>query len=76
MLFGLARDLDLIQVVGHDADGNDITRSTRFSNVSWVFYLGYLGKFRLSSKVEKSTESCSKTKQKIIKKLPHTPGFF
>ncbi len=39
----LQTDLGLITVIGHDSAGNPITDSTRYSNCTWIFYIGYLG---------------------------------
>ncbi|KAH8819381.1 major facilitator superfamily domain-containing protein [Xylogone sp. PMI_703] len=42
VLFNLAKDLDLEQVIGHTNTGSPITDNTRYSNCSFIFYIGYL----------------------------------
>ncbi|RFU27781.1 hypothetical protein B7463_g8564, partial [Scytalidium lignicola] len=42
VLFNLSKDLDLTQVIGHTSTGVSITSSTRYSNCSFIFYIGYL----------------------------------
>ena len=43
VLFNLAKDLKLTIVIGHDKNGTAITNNQRYSNCSWIFYIGYMG---------------------------------
>lgn len=40
--FGILTDLDLSTVIGHTASGQPITDNKKYSNTSFIFYIGYL----------------------------------
>lgn len=40
--FGILDDLQLEMVIGHTASGQAITDNKRYSNCSFIFYIGYL----------------------------------
>jgi hypothetical protein len=42
VLFNLAKDLNLIYVVGYDQSGKSLTNGQRYANATWMFYLGNL----------------------------------
>lgn len=46
--FNYAKDLHLIQVIGHTANGVAITSTKRLANTTIIFYIGYLGQSSIS----------------------------
>lgn len=40
--FGFETDLGLQTIIGHTASGEAITDNQKFSNASFMFYIGYL----------------------------------
>jgi sugar phosphate permease len=50
--FGILTDLDLQVVIGHTKAGKAITNNKRFSNCSFIFYIGYLiGTYPMSESI-------------------------